>query len=60
MQSGLAGSRISVTIVISAGFRGAVLIRGEALIRGRRLFHCEYPKLQHLLEEETCLRLGAY
>ena len=30
-------------------FRG-VALRGEALIRGRCLFQCGYPKVQHLLE----------
>ena len=29
--------------------RGAPLIRGDALIRGRRLFQCRYPKVQRLL-----------
>ena len=40
-----------VTILISTTFRDAALIRGEALIRGRRLFQCGYPKLRRLLEK---------
>ena len=32
-----------VTILISPAFRGAALIKGEALIRGRRLFQCRLP-----------------
>ena len=46
-----------VTILISAAFRSAALVRGEALIRGRHLFQCGHPKewclfeAQHLLEE---------
>ena len=34
--------------------------RGVALIRGRLLFQCGYPKVQPLLEESTYLRSGAY
>ena len=41
-----------VTILISAAFRGAALISGEARIRGRRLFLCGYPKVRRLLEGE--------
>ena len=54
------------TILISAAFRGAVLIReevlirGEALIREKRLFQCGYPKVRRLLEGGTYLRPGAY
>ena len=49
-----------LTILISAAFGGATLIRGEALIRGRRLFHCGYLKVRHLLEGGAYLRPGAY
>ena len=38
----------------------AVLIRGEALIRGRRLFQRGYQKVQRLLEGGAYLRPGAY
>ena len=31
---------------MSAVFRGAALIRGETLIRERRLFQCGYPKVR--------------
>ena len=34
-----------VTILISSVFRSAALDRGEALIRGKRIFRCEYPKM---------------
>ena len=43
-----------VTILISAAFRGA------ALLRGRRLFQCGYPKVRRLLEGGAYLRPGAY
>ena len=49
-----------VTILISAAFRDAASVRGERLIRGRRLFQCGYPRVQHLLEDGAYLRLGAY
>ena len=49
-----------VTILISAAFGGAALIRGEALTRGRRLFQCGYPKVRRLLEGGAYLRPGAY
>ena len=49
-----------VTILISPTFRGAVLIRGAALIKERRLFQCGYPKVQHLLEGGTYLRPCTY
>ena len=49
-----------VTILISAAFKGATLVRGEALIRGRRLFLCGYPNVWHLLEGEAYLRPGAH
>ena len=39
-----------VTILIIATFRGAALIREKALIRGRLLFQCGYPKVWCLLE----------
>ena len=39
-----------VTILICTSFRGATLIEGETLIRGRRLFQCGYPNLWRLLE----------
>ena len=39
-----------VTILVSAASRGVVLIRGEALIRGRHLFQCGYPKVRYLFE----------
>ena len=44
-----------VTILMSIAFTGAGLISGEALIRGRRLFQCEYPKLQRLFEPRRLL-----
>ena len=40
-----------VTTLTSAAFIGVALIRGEVLIRGRRLFQCGYPKVWRLLEE---------
>ena len=40
-----------VTILMSAAFRGAALIRGQALIRERRLFQFGYPKVWRLLED---------
>ena len=40
-----------VTILISAVFRVAVHIRGQAVIWGRNLFQCVYQKVQRLLEE---------
>ena len=49
-----------VTILISAAFRGAVLIRKEVLIGGKCLFQYGYPKVQHFLEGSTYLRPGAY
>ena len=39
-----------VTVLISAAFRGAAFIRGEPLIKGRRLFHYGRPKERPLLE----------
>ena len=41
--------------LISAVFRGAVLISGEALIRGRRLFQYGYPKMWRLFEARRLL-----
>ena len=49
-----------VTILISAAFRGAALIRREALTRGRRLFECGYPKVRRLLEGGVYLRPDTY
>ena len=49
-----------VTILINAVFRGAVLIRGEALIKRRRLFQCRYQKGRCLLEGGAYLRPDAY
>ena len=50
-----------VNILIGAAFRGAALIKREALIRGKRLFQCGYPKVQRLLEGGIAyLTLGAY
>ena len=40
--------------------RGAVLIIGEVLLRGRHLIQCGYPKLRHLSEGSAYLRSGAY
>ena len=48
-----------VTILISTAFRGAALIRGETLIRGRRVVQCEYPKVLGLLEGGAYARPGA-
>ena len=45
-----------VTILISTVYRGATLIRGEALIIGRRLFQCGYPKVRRLLGGGTYQR----
>ena len=42
-----------VTIRLSTTFRGA-------LLRGKRLFQCGYPKVWHLLEGDAYLRPGAY
>ena len=39
-----------VTILISTAFRGATLIRGQALIKRKRLFQCGYTKVRLLLE----------
>ena len=47
-----------VTILISAAFIGAAFIRGEASIRGRRLFHCGYTKVRRVLEGGAYLRPG--
>ena len=55
MHFGLVTSR-TWNILISVAFRGATLIRGEALIRGRHLFQCVYPKVQCLFEGGTYLR----
>ena len=41
MHFGLTSNRIIVTILISAVFRGATLIRGEALIRGGAYFNVD-------------------
>ena len=49
-----------VTILITATFRGATLIREKTLIRGRLLFQCGYPKVWCLLEGGTYLGPGAY
>ena len=49
-----------VTILISDAFEGAVLIRGDALVRGRCLFQFGYPKVRRLLEGGAYLRPGAY
>ena len=37
-----------------------MIIRREALIRGRRLIQCGYVKVQRLLEGGSYLRPGAY
>ena len=49
-----------VTILISPAFRGAALIKGYALIRGRRLFQCGYSERQCLLKSGAYLRPDAY
>ena len=49
-----------MTILISTTFRVPALIKGEALLRRRRLFQCGYPKVQRLLEGGTYLRSGNY
>ena len=49
-----------LTILISAAFRCAAFIRGESLIRGRRLFLGGYPKVRCLLEDNAYLRPDAY
>ena len=48
------------TFLISAAFKGAVLIKGETLTRGRRLFQGGYPKVWCLLEGGAYLRPSAY
>ena len=40
---------------MSAVFRSATLIRVEALIRGRPLFQCGYPKVRRLFEARCLL-----
>ena len=49
-----------LTILISAAFKSAALTRREALIRGKRLFECGYPKVPRSLEDDAYLLLGAY
>ena len=49
-----------VTILISAVFRSAMLIKDEVLIKGRCLLQCGYPDVRWLLEGSTYLRPGAY
>ena len=49
-----------VTILKSAAFRGAELIRAKAFIRVRRLFQCEHLKMWHLLEGGTYFRVLSY
>ena len=49
-----------VSISISAAFRGTALIRGQALIRERRLFQCGYQKVRRLLESGAYLRPSSY
>ena len=44
-------------LVICAAFRSVALITGEALIRGRRLFQCGYPKVRYLLKDGVYLRV---
>ena len=44
-----------VTILISPTFRGAAFIRGEALVRVRRLFQCGYLKVERLFEARRLL-----
>ena len=48
--------QITVTILINTAFRGESLIRKEALVRGRRLFQCEYAKVRRLFEAERLLK----
>ena len=48
-----------VTILISTAFRCVALIRGEALITGRRLFQWGYSKVR-LLEGGAYTRPGTY
>ena len=49
-----------VTILINTAFRVGALIRGEVLIRGRRLLQFGHQKERRLLEGGAYLRLGAY
>ena len=49
-----------VTILISVAFKSAALTRREALIRGKWLFECGYPKVPRSLEDDAYLLLGAY
>ena len=44
-----------VTILKSATFEGLALIRGEVLIRGKRLFQFGYPKVRRLFEVRRLL-----
>ena len=46
---------LASTVLMSAVFRGAALIGGEALIRGRRFFQCGYPKVRCLFEAQCLL-----
>ena len=48
-----------MTILISAAFRVAALIREETFIRGRCLFQYRYPKMRLLLEGSAYLRPDA-
>ena len=53
---GLVFSRNIVSTLISVVFRAAALIRGEVLIRGKRLIQWRYPKVRRLLEEIQYLK----
>ena len=48
------------TALVSAAFIGAALIRLEALIRGRYLFQCGYPKARRLFEDRRLLERIRY
>ena len=49
-----------VTILKSVSFRGASIIRGEALIRGRCFFQYRHPKVRRLFEARLLLEEMLY
>ena len=51
----------SITILISAASSlNAVLIKEDALIRGKRLIQYGHPKMRRLIEGGAYLRPGVY
>ena len=49
-----------VTILKSASFRGASIIRGEVIIRGRCFFQYRHPKVRRLFEARLLLEEMLY